>query len=54
MNANLAAILYLISGVLFILALSLDVKSGEFALAREDEIVQATLVCENGQPVAAK
>ena len=40
--------------VLSFLALSLDVKSGEFALAREDEIVQATLVCENGQPVAAK
>ncbi len=40
--------------VLNFLALSLDVKSGEFALAREDEIVQATLVCENGQPVAAK
>ena len=36
------------------LALSLDLKSGDYALARDDEIVQATLVCENGQPVAAK
>ena len=34
--------------VLNFLALSLDVKSGEYALARDDEIVQATLVCENG------
>jgi NAD(P) transhydrogenase subunit alpha len=38
--------------VLNFLALSLNVKTGEFALARDDEIVQATLVCENGQPVA--
>jgi H+-translocating NAD(P) transhydrogenase subunit alpha len=38
--------------VLNFLALSLNVKSGEFALARDDEIVQATLVCENGQPVS--
>jgi NAD(P) transhydrogenase subunit alpha len=30
------------------LALSLDVKTGDYALARDDEIVQATLVCENG------
>ena len=36
------------------LALSLDLKSGDYALARDDEIVQATLVCENGQPVKAK
>jgi NAD(P) transhydrogenase subunit alpha len=34
--------------VLNFLALSLNLKSGEFALARDDEIVQATLVCENG------
>ena len=40
--------------VLNFLGLSLNVKSGEYALARDDEIVQATLVCENGQPVAAK
>ena len=33
------------------LALSLEVKSGEYALARDDEIVQATRVCENGQVV---
>ena len=37
--------------VLNFLALSLDVKSGEYALARDDEIVQATRVCENGQVV---
>jgi NAD(P) transhydrogenase subunit alpha len=37
--------------VLNFLALSLNVKTGEFALARDDEIVQATLVCENGQVV---
>ena len=34
--------------VLNFLALSLDVKTGEYAIARDDEIVQATLVCENG------
>jgi NAD(P) transhydrogenase subunit alpha len=39
--------------VLNFVALSLDLKGGDFALARDDEIVQATLVCENGQ-VAAK
>jgi proton-translocating NAD(P)+ transhydrogenase subunit alpha len=37
--------------VLNFVALSLDLKSGEFALARDDEIVQATLVCEGGQVV---
>jgi len=37
--------------VLNFLALSLNLKSGEFALARDDEIVQATLVCENGHVV---
>ncbi|HZQ63127.1 MAG TPA: Re/Si-specific NAD(P)(+) transhydrogenase subunit alpha [Casimicrobiaceae bacterium] len=37
--------------VLNFLALSLDVKSGEFNLPKEDEIVQATLVCANGQVV---
>jgi NAD(P) transhydrogenase subunit alpha len=40
--------------VLNFLALSLNVKSGEYAIARDDEIVQATLVCEGGQTVAAK
>jgi proton-translocating NAD(P)+ transhydrogenase subunit alpha len=35
--------------VLNFLALSLDVKTGAYALARDDEIVQATLVCEDGQ-----
>jgi len=35
--------------VLNFLALSLDAKSGEFAIPRDDEIVKATLVCENGQ-----
>jgi NAD(P) transhydrogenase subunit alpha len=37
--------------VLNFLALSLDLKSGEFALARDDEIVKATLVCDNGEVV---
>ena len=37
--------------VLNFLALSLDVKTGDFALARDDEIVKATLVCENGAVV---
>jgi NAD/NADP transhydrogenase alpha subunit len=32
--------------VLNFVALSLNLKSGEFAIARDDEIVQATLVCE--------
>jgi len=40
--------------VLNFVALSLNLKSGEFAIARDDEIVQATLVCENGQVVARK
>jgi NAD(P) transhydrogenase subunit alpha len=34
--------------VLNFLALSLNVKTGDYALARDDEIVQATLVCDNG------
>jgi NAD(P) transhydrogenase subunit alpha len=38
--------------VLNFLALSLNLKSGDYALARDDEIVQATLICENGQAVA--
>ena len=40
--------------VLNFIALSLNLKSGEFAIARDDEIVQATLVCENGQVVVRK
>jgi NAD(P) transhydrogenase subunit alpha len=38
--------------VLNFLALSLNLKTGEFALARDDEIVKATLVCDNGQVVS--
>ena len=37
--------------VLNYLALSLDLKTGEFAVARDDEIVQATLVCDGGQMI---
>ena len=37
--------------VLNFLALSLNLKTGEFALARDDEIVKATMVCDNGQVV---
>jgi NAD(P) transhydrogenase subunit alpha len=40
--------------VLNFVALSLNLKSGEFAIARDDEIVQATLVCEKGQVVVRK
>ena len=40
--------------VLNFLALSLDLKTGAFALARDDEIVQATLVCDAGSIVAKK
>jgi len=40
--------------VLNFVALSLNLKSGEFSIARDDEIVQATLVCENGQVVVRK
>ena len=40
--------------VLNFIALSLNLKSGEFSIARDDEIVQATLVCENGQVVVRK
>ena len=35
--------------VLNFLALSLNLKTGDFTLARDDEIVKATLVCDNGQ-----
>ncbi|MDQ2917820.1 MAG: Re/Si-specific NAD(P)(+) transhydrogenase subunit alpha [Pseudomonadota bacterium] len=38
--------------VLNFVALSLNLKSGEYGIARDDEIVQATLVCENGAVVA--
>ncbi len=37
--------------VLNFLALSLNAKSGEFALPKDDEIIKATLVCENGAVV---
>ncbi len=40
--------------VLNFLALSLNAKTGDFAVPRDDEIILATLVCENGQVVAAK
>ncbi len=40
--------------VLNFLALSLNLKTGEWKLAREDEIVQATLVCDAGQVVTKK
>jgi NAD(P) transhydrogenase subunit alpha len=40
--------------VLNFVALSLNLKTGDYAIARDDEIVQATLVCENGQVVAPK
>jgi NAD(P) transhydrogenase subunit alpha len=40
--------------VLNFLALSLNLKTGEFAIARDDEIVQATLVCDAGQVIAKK
>ncbi len=40
--------------VLNFLALSLDLKSGEWKLAREDEIVQATMICDAGAPVTKK
>ena len=40
--------------VLNFLALSLNLKSGEFKLARDDEIVQATLICDAGQVPAKK
>ena len=38
--------------VLNFLALSLNAKTGEFNVPKDDEIIQATLVCENGQVVA--
>lgn len=40
--------------VLNFLALSLNAKSGEFAVPKDDEIIVATLVCENGVVVAKK
>ena len=40
--------------VLNFLALSLNLKTGDYAIARDDEIVQATLVWENGPAVAQK
>src|SRR5437660_9237545 len=38
--------------VLNFLALSLNPKTGDFNVPKDDEIIQATLVCENGQIVA--
>ena len=38
--------------VLNFLALSLNAKTGEFAVPKDDEIVKATLVCENGAVVS--
>jgi NAD(P) transhydrogenase subunit alpha len=40
--------------VINFLALSLNAKTGEFAVPKDDEIVKATLVCESGQVVARK
>jgi len=40
--------------VLNFLSLSLNPKTGDFAVPRDDEIIQATLVCENGAVVARK
>src|SRR5450631_3655225 len=40
--------------VLNFLALSLNAKTGDFAVPKDDEIIQATLVCENGQVVVKK
>ena len=39
--------------VLNFLALSLNAKTGDFAVPKDDEIIQATLVCDNGQVVVA-
>ena len=38
--------------VLNFLALSLNAKTGDFAVPKDDEIIKATLVCENGSVVA--
>jgi proton-translocating NAD(P)+ transhydrogenase subunit alpha len=38
--------------VLNFLALSLNAKTGEFAVPKDDEIIKATLVCENGAVVS--
>ena len=40
--------------VLNFLSLSLNPKTGDFAVPRDDEIIQATLVCENGSLTTAK
>ena len=40
--------------VLNFLALSLNAKTGEFSVPADDEIVVATLVCDNGQVVVKK
>jgi NAD(P) transhydrogenase subunit alpha len=40
--------------VLNFVALSLNLKTGDFALARDDEIVQATMVCEGGKVTEKK
>jgi len=40
--------------VLNFLALSLNAKTGEFSVPKDDEIVVATLVCDNGQVVVKK
>jgi NAD(P) transhydrogenase subunit alpha len=40
--------------VINFLALSLNAKTGEFAVPRDDEIIVATLVCENGAVVPRK
>ena len=38
--------------VLNFLSLSLNPKTGEFAVPKDDEIIKATLVCENGAVVS--
>jgi NAD(P) transhydrogenase subunit alpha len=48
-----ASVLYA-RNVLSFLSLSLNPKTGDFAVPRDDEIVQATMVCENGAVVPRK
>ncbi len=40
--------------VLNFLALSLNAKTGDFSVPKDDEIIVATLICENGQVVPRK
>ena len=51
MSANQVALWYLIASAFFILALMVDMKTGELKIDRNDDLVAGTLVAADGAVV---